>query len=579
LPWAAWDTVTKAVQRRLTDDVIKHAVMQLPPAHREKCGAEISTALKARRDALPAIAREFYLLVNRDAEIFASDEAERADVDRHPDGSVSVRVFRTRGDAVVVAAYGPRPPVFERRFLPDETREVRLHLERGNDAALVRGSSDHSITVRVIGGEGDDVLVDSSHVAHGAATHFYDASGHNTFLRGSRTVITTKPFDTPPPQREDDEEKESGDDTRAISEERRGRFRDQEPASEDFVEEKTGRGTRYWGDTSGWKPMTGYRESGGVILGYGPTMTDYGFRYRPYVWRADASAMVGTRNGGLGIQAVVYRHFENSPWSVSVSALATQLESNRFYGYGNDTELIDPSLSLVERDEVLAQVQLRYSFNSTGMLAFGPVVEYVKPDVPSGSPAAIDAPLGTDPFGQLGARADLTIDRTDVMPEKQSGYGVDVGVSAYPAAWDAVESFGEVHALARLFIPVGWPTIALRAGGQQNWGAFPLHESAFIGGRWTLRGFRWNRFSGDASAFGAAELRVPLLRMTLLTRGHLGAVGFTDVGRVWMDHDSAGDWHTGVGGGLWFGSLGRQVSVTYAKGDEHRIYFYYGMPF
>ncbi len=578
LPWSAWDKVTSAMQRKLTDDVIERAVKQLPKAHYEKSGPEIAAALQARRNALPTIAREYYLLVNQDAEIFATDQAEHAVIDRHPDGSVSVQVFRTGGDAVV-ASYGARPPAFERRFVRDETREIRLHLERGNDAVLVRGSSDRSITVRVIGGEGDDVFADSSHVVHGAATHFYDASGSNTYFRGARTVVTTEPFVTPPPQREDGEEEESEDDTREISEERRGRFRDQAPESKDFLEEKFGSGPRDWGKGRDWTPMTGYRESGGVILGYGPTMTDYGFRYRPYAWRADLRAMVGTRNGGLGLQAQLDRRFENSPWSVSVFALATQLESNRFYGYGNDTELIDPALTLVERDEVLAHVLLRYSFNSTSMVSFGPVVEYVKPDVPSGSPAAVDAPLGSDPFGQIGARVDLTIDRTQVLPDQQSGFGVDVGASAYPAAWDAVESFGEAHALARLFIPMGWPTLALRAGGQHNWGEFPLHESAFIGGRWTLRGFRWNRFSGDASAFGAAELRVPLFRLTLLTRGQLGAVGFTDVGRVWMNDVSAGDWHTGVGGGLWFGSLGRQVSVTYAKGDEHRIYFYYGMPF
>jgi hemolysin activation/secretion protein len=212
-------------------------------------------------------------------------------------------------------------------------------------------------------------------------------------------------------------------------------------------------------------------------------------------------------------------------------------------------------------------------------LAFGPVAKYVNPEVPNGSPADATAPLGTDSFGQIGLRADLTIDKTNVEAKQQSGFGVDVGASGYPAVWDADESFGEAHALARVFIPLGWPTLALRAGGQRSWGSFPLHESAFIGGRWSLRGFRWDRFAGDASAYGAAELRVPLFRMTLLTRGQLGVVGFTDVGRVWMDGDSAGDWHTGLGTGLWFGSLGRQVSVTYAKGDEHRVYFYYQMPF
>ena len=326
-------------------------------------------------------------------------------------------------------------------------------------------------------------------------------------------------------------------------------------------------------------PFTGYRESGGVLLGLGPTVTDYGFRRRPYAWQAGARAMVGTRSGDFGIRMTADRYLENSPWSVSLFAHATQLESNRFYGYGNDTELVDPSLSLIKRDELLVLPSLRYSFSTTSALAFGPVIMYVKPEIPTGSPAAVDQPLGSEPFGQVGLRADLTVDKTTILAARQSGFVLQAGVSQYPAVWDADEPFGEAHALARLFIPLGWPTLALRAGGQHSWGSFPLHESAFIGGRWSLRGFRWNRFAGDTSAFGAAELRVPVLRMTLLTRGQLGVIGFADAGRVWLDGNSAGDWHAGAGGGLWFGSLGQQVSVTYAKGDEHRFYFYYGMPF
>lgn len=260
-------------------------------------------------------------------------------------------------------------------------------------------------------------------------------------------------------------------------------------------------------------------------------------------------------------------------------ARATQLESNRFYGFGNDTEEVDPSLSLVTRDEVLVQPSLCCSFGQTSALEIGPVIKYVKPEFPHASPAEIAAPLGSESFGQAGARAELILERTDVTAERQSGFGLQAGVSGYPAAWDADEAFGEAHALARVFVPLGWPTLALRAGGQRNWGSFPLHESAFIGGRWTLRGYRWNRFAGDASAYGGAELRVPIARITLLTRGQLGMVGFTDTGAVWMDGDSEGDWHTSFGGGLWFGSLARQVSITFANAEEPRLYLYYGMPF
>jgi len=571
LPWSDWKAVATSMQQRITDEVIDRAVMQLPEPHRAESGAAITAVLRARRDALPSIAREYYLLVNREADIFGSDKEERAEIERRPDGSVNVRVWSDDEDE----------PVFERRFLPEETQEIRLHLERGNDRAIVRGASDRSIKLRILGGEGDDELVDSSHVAHGAPTYFYDASGDDTFARGPRTRVVTKPFVTPPPQRSLDEEDEDEPEKnpRVLSEERRGRFRDLMADDDAYVESKTGPGVRYWGKSSGWVPFTGYRESGGVVLGFGPTATDFGFRRRPYAWRAGARAMVGTRSGDLGIRLTADRYLENSPWSLAFFAHATQLESNRFYGYGNATERVDPSLSLIERDELLVQASLRYSFSKTSGLEFGPVVKHVNPEVPTASPAGVTNPTGSESFGQIGARAELSVDKTTVLPERQSGFGVDAGVSGYPAVWDAEESFGEAHALARVFVPLGWPTLALRAGGQRNWGAFPLHESSFIGGRWSLRGFRWNRFAGDASAFGSVELRVPLFRLTLLTRGQLGVIGFGDAGRVWMDGESEGDWHTGAGGGLWFGSLGQQVSFTYAKGDEHRIYFYFGMPF
>jgi hypothetical protein len=102
--------------------------MQLPEAHRQTRGPAIAAGLRARRDTLPEIAREFYLLVNREADIFASDEAERAEIERYPDGSVNVRVWRAGAGGEHgggLETEGVFPPAFERRFLPAETRELR----------------------------------------------------------------------------------------------------------------------------------------------------------------------------------------------------------------------------------------------------------------------------------------------------------------------------------------------------------------------------------------------------------------------------------------------------------------------
>jgi hypothetical protein len=213
------------------------------------------------------------------------------------------------------------------------------------------------------------------------------------------------------------------------------------------------------------------------------------------------------------------------------------------------------------------------------VVTFGPIVKFIDPDVPLGNPASFTNPLGSESFEEVGFRADVDVDQTVMGPKQQSGFRLIAGAAGYPAAWDASDPFAEAHAEGRLFIPLKWPTIALRAGGQKVWGNFPLQESAFIGGRKTLRGFAWNRFAGDASAYGSAELHLPIARIALLTRGELGAIGFTDAGRVWFEGESADGWHTSAGGGLWFSSLGQTVSVFYGKGEEGKLYFSFGHPF
>jgi hypothetical protein len=231
---------------------------------------------------------------------------------------------------------------------------------------------------------------------------------------------------------------------------------------------------------------------------------------------------------------------------------------------------------MIERFETLVQPSLRRKFGRASYLDFGPVLKYVDPQLAAESPATRELPPGTAPFGQAGVRADVVIDAVRITEKQQSGIGLSTGVSAYPELWDAGDAFGEAHAVARVLIPVGWPTLALRIGGQRCWGTFPLHESAFLGGRWTVRGFRWNRFAGDTSAYGSAELRVPVAKFS---NQHLGVIGFADAGRVWMDGGSPGSWHAAGGGGVWIGGAERQATVTYAKGDEHRVYFYLGLPF
>lgn len=575
-----WDSVVTDIQHRLTDDVIERAIAQIPLPQRKISEDLIRLGLRTRRDSLKVMSEQFYRLVNEDAAIWGSDDDEIGEIDRNADGTVRVRIYR-KGEKA--SSDDRDPPVFDRTFSPTETQELYVHMERGDDYVVVRGNVPESIQLRVMGGEGDDVLIDSGNVADGDETRFYDSSGHNQLVAGAHTDIRTKPYVTLQPKRslDDDEKLEPEENPRKIFEERRGRYQDLMNTAQGYVEKKTrAEYTRMWGKKSAFGALFAYRDGPGVILGFGPTTTEFGFRRHPYESQVNFRGMYGIGSSGFGVQMTADKRFEVSPWSVSLFAQASQLGSNRFFGYGNNTLFEDEDYSLVMRDEVVVQPSLNYWLSKKSRITAGPAfkLERAHPD-PNGLAAAAHI-LGTQgTYKQVGGRAELVLMSATRTTTTQRGIDLTLGTSVYPAVLDVNKAFSEAHGVAKVFVPLGRPTLAFRAGGQRVWGTFPLHEAAFIGAAESVRGYRWNRFAGDASAYGSAELHVPVGRVTLLTRGDVGLIAFYDAGRVWRDGNSAGDWHTGTGGGLWFGTLGQALSVTYAKGEEGRLYLSLGLPF
>jgi hemolysin activation/secretion protein len=102
----------------------------------------------------------------------------------------------------------------------------------------------------------------------------------------------------------------------------------------------------------------------------------------------------------------------------------------------------------------------------------------------------------------------------------------------------------------------------------------------FLGGRDNLRGWKSERFAGDAGAWGSAEVRFRLARLRGPLPGEVGAYGLADVGRVWLDGESEGGWHGGVGGGLWLALVDRSntVAVGFAHSREGTV-IYAGLDF
>jgi len=73
-----WDAVAADLVTKLTDGVIDDAVHHLPPEMYTKAGAELTQALKARRDQLPRAADKFYRLLAQDVDVRATERSSRA---------------------------------------------------------------------------------------------------------------------------------------------------------------------------------------------------------------------------------------------------------------------------------------------------------------------------------------------------------------------------------------------------------------------------------------------------------------------------------------------------------------------
>jgi hypothetical protein len=322
-------------------------------------------------------------------------------------------------------------------------------------------------------------------------------------------------------------------------------------------------------------------------VGIGPAWKRFGFRRQPHAVKQEFRFMWLVEHGRFGAEYEGdFRPVGRPRDRTEVLARVSGMEAARFFGFGNATDdggQPHDHFTVFER-QMLGDVERWWGVGRGAWLVGGLTGRYTDAEPVPGSPASDDDPRGNDDYLAAGARAGVVLDRTDSTVYHRSGFTLSATGSGFPLTSNDASAFGLARVVGTAYLSAGsgGPTLALRAGGQRVWGGFPFQYAAYLGGKRTLRGHATERFAGDASAYGSAELRQVLGRVNLgLVRGELGALGLADGGRVWYDGASPGGWHTAVGGGLFFTFLVRSkaVSAYYAKGEEGTIYFAFGLPF
>ena len=536
-----WIKVAEDIRKDLTDEVIESSIRQWPREIFDLHGEDIIRKLKVRRNNIVASAVEHYQFLAREVDVTGSDKTEAFDVVRFPNGDVHVTVYK-------ISKKGNREMIYDRVFGKDETSEIRLYGLDGDDQFNISGSSEsRSIKVRVIGGEGKDILVDAS-AAPGKRTLFYDKPEQGE-LKSKREVRDMR-------------------------------------SAEAGVNRFDRTGYKYdrfapllWGQ---------YNPDDGVFIGAGFLLVKNSFRKEPFAQRHLLLASVAPQTTSYNFRYQGRITEFAGKWDLELDAdVKAPNYVNNFFGLGNESVFNDdiddePGFRVDEAvqyyryrfNELLFHAGVSREVGNLGRVQIGPMVQRVRIQEPApGDDRYIEeyaSTLSRDLFGSYdlfgGLRWELISGGKDstLYPQRASRLTVSgKHVADLTGGNNNFSSYETSLAVIHSFRQRGRVVFAVRAGGGINAGKYPFYQAQILDGKQEVRGFRKTRFYGDSKFYANFETRWRLANFrSYLFPASFGVLGFFDVGRVWYKDQSGVDpstingrsnvWHNGWGGGVWF---------------------------
>ena len=556
-----WDSITTFVKDKLTNDLIISAVKQLPKEIYPIAENEITTKLKSRRDKLNEISNDYYNFVNTVVDIYGSKDDDVVEINRIDNNKTHLKIYKDiKKDNL--KTYNP---YFEKTFDNRITDEIRIYLLDGDDLVKLTGNVDDGILIRIIGGDGADEIIDSSKV-NGyflSVTPIPDAENKTKIYdSGKKTKISFGAGTN----YDDDKIKEA---------------KTQEEKYRPLQRDRSSRTL--------FLPLLNFSSDDGFVIGAGLDYSQYGFRAVPYKNKFLLKAEYATEPnaGSIYFESIFNSVFKNV--SFNLNASVNGLKYTKYYGYGNETDLDDkkededyyrleqtlfsanPSFDFFVAKNLKINLGFEYSFSNSELDN-----KILLNQFPMGN-------YGLGKFNSLKTNLDFIYDSHDNQSFTQSGFYANSSIYFFPKLFDNKFNFSGTSIDLRTYVTTSLlskTTFAFRMFGEKIWGKYPFLSSVFLGGSNNLLGFNRERFSGDASLYGTAQMRMYLAKIRLIINGDLGFHAFAETGRVFTDSINSKMWHPSFGGGLWLSYLNREFNLvlTLAHSEESFL-IYFGLGF
>jgi hypothetical protein len=548
MDWNDFQKAIKELQTEITPEVIDSAIAQLPVEDQKVAGPELAAKLKARRETLPQAVREYYEYLAKYVDVKGSNKKEIFEIKRLPEGNVEVAVYDDKD-----GSKGDR--FYHRTFLKSETKEIRIYGLGKDDHIYISGEAGNSILLRVIGGTGEDKIVDSSSV-NGLCreTVIYDSSHKDTILQGHEARVLS-------------------------------------PKDEVEYDRKDFEYNKYL-----VLPRLSYNRDNGFGVGVAALWTEQKFHKKPFARQHSLGFLVTTRQALALSYAGLYNQVLGK-WDIELQGALDILSNGypHFFGIGNETikndSLYRENYYRNTQNSIRLSPAIRRDFWQRSYISFGPVYEYsnvfrktVNNIFLTNEVAGNSNFYGLEEQQFTGGTLALNVDLRDRPAFSQKGMQLFgrhtsyINIKGGNGNFGITEGFVAFYHTVRLGIPF---TLALKGGGANSYGNTPFYKLPTLGQAANLRGYLRHRFAGASSAYFNSELRLQLGKIKRPLPLFYGIYGFYDLGRVWAKGETSDKLHHGYGAGFYLAPLVERISFTFsfAHSEEEKLLFQFGLGF
>jgi len=527
-----WLAEAKFIKENLSDEVIENAFSQFPSEVQNEKVIDAKKVLKFRRNKVEEIAAAYYEILAKSVILTASDKGDTIVVTRLEQGKTKIQF------------YYKNKLNFERVYDKSETKEIWLYALDGEDAVVVKGESNAYIKVKIIGGQNND----SFDIENGKAVTIYDyKSKKNDVSKAQKAKVRL--------------------------------LDDYETNTYDYYKRKE--------VINKLLPVFGINKDDGIFVGVNKTMTFKNLRQTPFSHRHNIKAnyFIGNNGFDLGYLGEYGNVFNKMNITFGLEYTSPNYATN-FFGRGNETKN-----EKEEDDLAFNRVKLARFKTSLGIIKHGIqgselnwVATFESNRVENTQNRFIGSvATGTDMFERknfMGSEISYRFKNYNDVAYPTLGMDFQLKASWKLNTVDTKQNFGSIipsFSFIRKLINNERFVLANKTKAHILFNNhFEFYQGATLGADDGLRGYRFQRFTGNTAFYNSMDIRYNFRKFKSgFAPMNLGFYTGFDIGRVWLQDEKSKKWHNSYGGGLWLkvAEMATANLGVFSSSEDTRISF------